>query len=58
MSELVRFDRRHDDMPEELVETVSTNSEIVGKTIRTLYNIISLLKLVPKIQDVIVTPLS
>jgi len=36
-----------------LVETVSTVSEIVGKTVRTLYNKLSLLKLVPKIQGAI-----
>jgi len=58
MSELVRYDRRHDDMPEETVETVSTVSEIVGKSTRTLFRTISLLKLVPKIQDAIVPPLS
>lgn len=53
MSDLVRYDRRHEDMSEAVVETVSTVSEIVGKSIRTLFNLISLLKLSDEIQTAI-----
>jgi len=37
-------------LSEATVETVSTVAQIVGKITRTLYNTISLLKLVSKIQ--------
>jgi len=55
MAALVSYDRRPGDLPGEFAETVSAIVEIVGKTTRTLLNMISLLKLVPKIQDVIST---
>jgi hypothetical protein len=53
MSELVKYNRKPDLLSKETVDTVSTISEIVGKSTRTLLSTISLLKLVPKIQDVI-----
>jgi len=53
MAELVSYDRSPSYMSEDVSETVSEISEIVGKSTRTLLNVISLLKLVPKIQDVI-----
>jgi len=53
MAELVNYDRSPSYVSEDVSETVSEISEIVGKSTRTLLNVISLLKLVPKIQDVI-----
>jgi len=53
MSELVKYNRRPKDLPEEIALTVRAISEITAKSIPTLFNTISLLKLVPKIQDVI-----
>ncbi|MBA4417823.1 MAG: hypothetical protein C0392_07925 [Syntrophus sp. (in: bacteria)] len=53
MGELVNYDRRPEDLSGEIADTVSAISEISGKSIRTLSRTISLLKLVPKIQDVI-----
>jgi ParB family transcriptional regulator, chromosome partitioning protein len=53
MSELVRYNRKPETLPKEIVTTIVTISEISAKSINTLYNTISLLKLVPKIQDVI-----
>jgi ParB-like chromosome segregation protein Spo0J len=44
MNELVVYERRPGDQLEEIRETVSRISEIAGKTIRTLYNGLSLLK--------------
>ncbi|MCX5805262.1 MAG: hypothetical protein NT010_04220 [Proteobacteria bacterium] len=58
MSEIVSYNRRIEDVSDEIADTVSAISEIVGKSTRTLHHTISLLKLVPKIQDVIVSPLS
>ncbi len=53
MSDLVRYNRKPETLPEEIVTTVVTISEISAKSINTLYNTISLLKLVPKIQEAI-----
>ncbi len=53
MKELVNYDRGSEYAAEGFSETVSEIVEIVGKTTRTLFNGLSLLKLVPKIQDVI-----
>jgi hypothetical protein len=53
MSELVVYERRQEDLPQEIRVTVTQISKIAGKSIKTLFNMISLLKLVPKIQDVI-----
>jgi len=53
MSELVRYTRKPETLSEVIVKTVLTIAEIVGKSIMTLYNTISLLKLVPKIQEAI-----
>jgi len=51
MSELVNYDRGSEYAANGFSETVSEIVEIVGKTTRTLFRTISLLKLVPKIQD-------
>ncbi|MCX5811140.1 MAG: ParB/RepB/Spo0J family partition protein [Proteobacteria bacterium] len=53
MSELLVYDRRPEDQFVEVRETVSRIVEIVGKTTRTLYNMISLLKLSDEIQAAI-----
>jgi len=53
MNDLIRYDRRPDDLTKEIVETFSTISEIAGKSIRTLFNGLSLLKLLPEIQAAI-----
>ncbi|MCX5806066.1 MAG: hypothetical protein NT010_08375 [Proteobacteria bacterium] len=45
--------RRPETLSEEIVTTVVTISEISAKSTRTVLSTISLLKLVPKIQDVI-----
>ncbi|MCX5808450.1 MAG: ParB/RepB/Spo0J family partition protein, partial [Proteobacteria bacterium] len=50
MSELVVYERRPGDQLEEIRETFSRISEISGKTIRTLYNGLSLLKNPDEIQ--------
>ncbi len=53
MSEFVVYERRQEDLPQEIRVTVTQISEIVGKSIKTLFNTISLLKLVPKLQEAI-----
>jgi ParB family transcriptional regulator, chromosome partitioning protein len=53
MSELMKIQLKPGTMSEEMVFTVNTISEISGKSYSTLFRTISLLKLVPKIQDVI-----
>jgi len=53
MSDLVSYEMRPGDISKEIADTVSAIAEISGKSIRTLLRTISLLKLVPKIQDVI-----
>ncbi|MCX5806796.1 MAG: hypothetical protein NT010_12165 [Proteobacteria bacterium] len=53
MSILVSYKRRPEDLPGGVAPTVGAIIEISAKSITTLYNTISLLKLVPKIQDVI-----
>ena len=53
MSDLVRYTRKPETLSEEIVNTVLTISDIVGKSIMTVHRTISLLKLVPKIQDAI-----
>jgi len=50
MSELVSYNRRPEDLPEEIAVTVTAIFEISGKSIKTLFNMISLLKLPPEIQ--------
>ncbi|MCX5806980.1 MAG: ParB/RepB/Spo0J family partition protein, partial [Proteobacteria bacterium] len=42
MSVLVVYERRQEDLPQEIRETISQISEIVGKSTRTLFNTISL----------------
>jgi hypothetical protein len=49
------YNRRLESVPEEVALTVRATSEISAKSIPTLFNAISLLKLVPKIQDEIVS---
>ncbi|MCX5814456.1 MAG: hypothetical protein NT178_18225 [Proteobacteria bacterium] len=51
MGVLVVYEKRHKDLPQEIRVTVTQISEIVGKTIRTLFNGLSLLKLVLKILE-------
>jgi hypothetical protein len=53
MSDLVRYTRKPETLSEEIVNTVLTISEISGKSIMTVHRTISLLKLVPKIQEAI-----
>ncbi|MCX5817887.1 MAG: ParB/RepB/Spo0J family partition protein [Proteobacteria bacterium] len=53
MSELVSFERSPDYLSKEVSETFSEIVEIVGKTVRTLFNVLSLLKLSPEIQTAI-----
>ena len=50
MNELMSYNRRPDSVSEEIAETVSAIVEISGKTARTLYNGLSLLKLPSAIQ--------
>ncbi|MCX5813785.1 MAG: ParB/RepB/Spo0J family partition protein [Proteobacteria bacterium] len=50
MSELVMYNRRPEDLPEEIAITVIAISEISGKSIMTLHRTISLLKLSSEIQ--------
>jgi len=53
MSELIRYKLKPDDLSDEMVPTVGTISEITGKSITTLFNMISLLKLSDEIQAAI-----
>jgi hypothetical protein len=53
MSVLVSYKRRPEDLPRGVAPTVGAIIEISAKSINTLYNTISLLKLVPKIQEAI-----
>jgi ParB-like chromosome segregation protein Spo0J len=53
MSVLVSYKRRPEDLPGGVAPTVGAIIGISAKSIKTLYNTISLLKLVPKIQEVI-----
>ncbi|MCX5809173.1 MAG: hypothetical protein NTX36_07360 [Proteobacteria bacterium] len=53
MSELVVYERRPGDQLGEIRATVAQIAEIAGKTVRTLYNGLSLLKLSDEIQAAI-----
>jgi hypothetical protein len=53
MSELIRYKLKPDDLSDELVPTVGTILEITGKSITTLFNMISLLKLSEEIRAAI-----
>ena len=55
MNELMSYNRRPDSVSEEIAETVSAILQISGKTARTLYNGLSLLKNPPEIQEAIRT---
>ncbi|MCX5808523.1 MAG: hypothetical protein NTX36_04000 [Proteobacteria bacterium] len=43
MSNLVKYNMKPDPLPDEVVETFSTAAQIAGKTVRTLFNWLSLL---------------
>ena len=58
MSTLASYDGRPGDLTKEIAETVSAIVEIVGKTTRTVFNGLSLLKNTSEIQAAIVPPLS
>ncbi len=58
MSTLVSYRRRPEDLPEGIAPTVGAIIEISGKSYSTLFRNISLLKLVFKIQEAIVPPMS
>ena len=53
MSVLVSYNRRPEDVSEEIAETVSAIVVIVGKTTRTVFNGLSLLKTPDEIQAAI-----
>jgi len=55
MSDLVMYNRRPESLPEQFASTVDAIIQISGKAYTSLFRTISLLKLVPKIQDVIST---
>ena len=50
MSDLIKYDRKPELVPDELVATVATALQISGKSTKTLFNGLSLLKLPPEIQ--------
>ena len=50
MSDLVAYKRRPEDLPDQIAPTFGAIIEITGKSITTLYNGLSLLKLPPGIQ--------
>ena len=51
MSDLVSYNRRPEDLPEEIALNVRAFIEIAGKSIQTLHRTISVLKLYTEIQD-------
>jgi ParB family transcriptional regulator, chromosome partitioning protein len=53
MNDLVNYDRSPDYLSREVSETISETTQIAGKTARTLFNGLSLLKLSPEIQAAI-----
>ncbi|OQB67485.1 MAG: Chromosome-partitioning protein Spo0J [Deltaproteobacteria bacterium ADurb.Bin135] len=53
MSELVKYEMKPESLSKEIVDTVSTISQISAKSTRTLLRTISLLKLFPEIQAAI-----
>ncbi len=53
MSDLTSYNRRPEDLPEEIAITVIAISEIIGKSIMTMFRTISLLKLPDEIQAAI-----
>ncbi len=58
MNELMNVMRRPDSVSEEIAATIAAITEIVGKSTKTLFNMISLLKLSEEIRTAIVPPLS
>ncbi|MCX5815526.1 MAG: ParB/RepB/Spo0J family partition protein [Proteobacteria bacterium] len=50
MSDLIKYDRKPELVSDELVATVATALQISGKSTKTLFNGLSLLKLPPEIQ--------
>jgi ParB-like chromosome segregation protein Spo0J len=55
MSDLVSYNRRPEGLPEEIAVTVTAIVGISGKSIKTIFNGLSLLKLPPEIQSAIST---
>ena len=53
MSDLIKYDRKPELVPDELVATVATALQISGKSTKTLFNGLSLLKLPDEIQTAI-----
>ena len=53
MNELTSYNRRPEDVPEEIAFTVKAIIEVSGKSIRTLFNGLSLLKFFDEIQTAI-----
>jgi hypothetical protein len=53
MSEFVSYDRRPEDLPKEIADTLSAIAEICGKSTRTMLRTISLLKLPDEVQAAI-----
>jgi len=53
INELMNYNLKPEKVSETMTETVSVITKIVGKSTRTLLNVISLLKLVSKIQEAI-----
>ncbi len=51
MSELARYTRKSEDVPEEIAVTVTAIVEISGKSIKMLFNWLSLLKLPDEMQE-------
>jgi len=58
MNDLTSYNRRPEDVPEEVAFTVKAIIEVSGKSIPTLFHTLSLLKLFPEIRTAIVPPLS
>jgi hypothetical protein len=54
INELMNYNLKSDSVPKEMTDTVSVISQITAKSTRTMLRTISILKLVPKIQDEIV----
>jgi ParB family transcriptional regulator, chromosome partitioning protein len=53
LADLVKYNMKPDSLPQEVVETVSTVTQISGKTARTLFNGLSLLKLPDPIRPAV-----
>ena len=58
MSELVNYDRRPEGVSDVIAATVAAILQITGKSTKTLFNGLSLLKLPDAIRTAVVPPLS